>query len=793
MVSLFRKNSIASTILNVLGMTAAFAALYVILVQVRYDLTYNHGIKDSDRVYVMTLPDWYEEGKYMMWLNRPLQEQIQSSLPDIEAGGCGYLSGHSQYIKKDKSSDKIEVKESSFSEGGFKVFGFEAVQGSLDDLTAGDQVAVSESFARKMGLSVGSVFYSVNYDGDSPLNVVAIYKDFPKASDLSSFDYVTEIGNENLDSWQEWSYPYFVKLKSPEDKDAAEKKSTEIAMEVLKEQYGEDSDGSEEDMDELFKRMTYHFISIRDTYFDPLLSNNDGASGNKTTTLTLLAIAVMILVISMVNYVNFFMALIPVRIRSINIRKVIGASRTSLVMGMIAESVLLTAISLALAAIVVVLFGRSDLASLISTSIGLGSNMGIAVLTVAVAIAVSILASLYPALYSTSVPPALSLKGSFAATHKGKAIRYALIGIQFTISMALIICAIFINLQRKFMLNHDLGFDKENLLTLDVGYRVGSQREQVGERLKKNPGIIDVAWADGRFINDTRMGWGREIHGQQCEWQCYPVSWNFLSFMKIPILEGRDFVRSDEDCENGIFIFNEEAKKEFGLTLEDKVSGHSEPTDIAGFCADFNFASLRTKVMPFSFFVFGKEPWRGLKNIFIRTAPGADFKELKEFIANTLAEYDSNSSADDFQVSFFDDTLQAVYSKESKLSSLITLFTILAIIISLMGVFGLVMIEAEGRRKEIGVRRVNGATVEEILKMLNSKFVYIVLICFVIAAPLSIFIMRAYLNNFAYRIGLHPWVFIVALLAVLIVTIAVVTLRSWRAATANPVESLRTE
>jgi putative ABC transport system permease protein len=289
------------------------------------------------------------------------------------------------------------------------------------------------------------------------------------------------------------------------------------------------------------------------------------------------------------------------------------------------------------------------------------------------------------------------------------------------------------------------------------------------------------------------MGWGRNVKGQQRNWQCYPVSWNFLSFMNIPILEGRNFQPSDEECENGIFIFNEEAKKEFGLTLEDKVDGHMGETDIAGFCADFNFASLRTKVMPFSFYVFGKNAWRSCSYLFVRTAPGADFGELKKFIENTISEYDANKSADFLNIRFFDDTLQSVYSKESKLSSLITLFTILAIIISLMGVFGLVMIEAEGRRKEIGVRRVNGATVGEILEMLNSKFVYIVLICFVIAAPLSIFIMRAYLNNFAYRIGLHPWVFIVALLAVLIVTIAVVTLRSWRAATANPVESLRTE
>ena len=486
--------------------------------------------------------------------------------------------------------------------------------------------------------------------------------------------------------------------------------------------------------------------------------------------------------------------MIPLRIKGINIRKVIGASRTSLVMGMIGESLLLTFISLALSALVVIFFGKSHLADLIPFTTGFGSNPLILALTVGVAILVAIVASLYPALYSTSVPPALSLKGSFSATHKGKAIRYSLVGVQFTISMALIMCAIFINKQRSFMLNHDLGFDKENLLVVSSGYSVGSQRTAVEERLKKNPDIKDVAWADGDMVAASRMGWGREVKGQQRNWQCYPVSWNFLRFMNIPVQEGRDFQESDEQCENGIFIFNEAAKKEFGLTLEDKVGGHMDtPTDIAGFCADFNYAPLRSAVAPFSFYVFGKDPWRPLSTLFVRTAPGCDFTQLRKFIGSTLAEYDSSMSADDFDIKLFDQTLQKVYDRESKLSKLITLFTIIAIIISLMGVFGLVMIETEGRRKEIGIRRVNGSTIEEILLMINSKFIYIVLGCFVVAAPLCMFIMRRYLQNFAYRISLSPWVFLLALLAVLFVTVCVVTLESLRAATSNPVDSLRNE
>ena len=289
------------------------------------------------------------------------------------------------------------------------------------------------------------------------------------------------------------------------------------------------------------------------------------------------------------------------------------------------------------------------------------------------------------------------------------------------------------------------------------------------------------------------MGWGRQVHGKDAHWLCYPVAWNFLQFMHIPVIEGRDFLPSDEKCENGIFIFNAKARDEFDIKLDDKIDGHICLTDVAGFCRNFNYTTLRDAVEPFCFYVFGSRPWRNLKTLYIRTMPGVDMKSLFSSIKTTLAGFDGDTSPEDFEVKFFDRTLESNYKKEQSLSTLITLFTILAIIISLMGVFGLVMFETEYRRKEIGVRRVNGATVGEILKMFNSKFIIIVLISFAVAAPLSWYVMSRYLDGFAYRIPLYPWVFIVALAAVLLITVAVVTFRSIRAASENPVRSLRTE
>ena len=198
--------------------------------------------------------------------------------------------------------------------------------------------------------------------------------------------------------------------------------------------------------------------------------------------------------------------------------------------------------------------------------------------------------------------------------------------------------------------------------------------------------------------------------------------------MGIEIIEGRDVLEGDGQCVDGIFIFNESARDKFGLSLEDKIAGHQGDTEIAGFCKDFNYRSLAFGVEPFAFYIFGKNSWKSLNTLYIRTEPGANIPALSDWIKTQLYEMDPSVPKDEFELSFFDSSLNSQYGQEQKTSRIILLFTVLAIVISLMGVFGLVMFEAEYRRKEIGVRRVNGATVADILKMFNSQFIKIVLV-----------------------------------------------------------------
>ena len=780
------KTSLVSSLLNILGLTAAFAALYIILVQVHHDLSYNKALKDSDRIYVLTKKD-INQSEYTSYLCRPMGEYVLNASPDIEVGGCGRIEGVPAKVRVNDEQSPVSGSQVALNKGAREVFGFELVAGNWDDLT-GEALAVSESMAKRLGIQVGDIVKNLAETKWTETTIVAIYKDMPKHSDLSSFDIVSDMPDVWLDEWKAFSFFYFLKLRKGADPAAI----TEMAKPVCKQFFSEMNGGIEATDDDV--KFGLYPVRLSDMYFDCNSYYAPGKTGNKTTTMTLLIIAIFVMFIAFINYINFFFAMVPLRLKSINTRKILGISRFQLVMSSVGESITMVAIALALSVVVVILFKQSTLASLIETSLDFSQNWSVVALTVGLALLISVVASIYPALFATSFNPAFALKGTLGTTQKGKAFRIGLIGLQFTVSIVLIICAIFIHEQRQYMLNHDMGFNQECLLLSRVSWNLATNREAVENRLKADAAIKDIAWGSGSFIKDSRMSWGRKVRGEDAGWQVYPVSWNFLRFMGIDIVEGRDFTEADEQS-TGTYIFNEFARDYYKITLDDQIGGHDDQiAEIAGFCKDFNFCALRNGMGPFAFYVYGKDPWNLCNMLFIRTEPGVDIPALKERISKTLENLDPDlADGVDIEVTPFSQALENQYKKEQNLSQLVTLFTILAILISLMGVFGLVMFETEHRRKEIGIRRVHGATVQQILAMFNSRFVKIVLVCFVIAVPVSIVVMRRYLEGFAYQVPLYVWVFALALLAVLAITITVVTLRSLRAATVNPVKSLRSE
>ena len=267
--------------------------------------------------------------------------------------------------------------------------------------------------------------------------------------------------------------------------------------------------------------------------------------------------------------------------------------------------------------------------------------------------------------------------------------------------------------------------------------------------------------------------------------------------MGIDIVEGRNFSKADELAENGVIIFNEEARDKYDITLDMSTRNHvGTPTEMAGICRNFHFRPLQYGNDAIAFYVFGKDhSWRqqGLTHIYVRTAEGADPRKVMDFVRETALELSPDVDPDRIVLHLFDEELARNYKTEDKLSKQVTAFTLIAIILALMGVFGLVFFETQHRMKEIAVRRVLGAEVRDILAMFSRKYAAIVLVCFVIAAPISYLVTDWYFSNFAYHMPIRLWVFAVALTVVLVATVALVVARSLSAATKNPVESIKSE
>lgn len=794
-----------SSLLNVIGLTLAFTAFYVIMTQVWWELGYNRSLHEADRIYLVENEDWYEPGKWSSWLNRPVPERVIASTAGVEVGGCmwgGFGSGTCWTSNEPSFGyNKFSASCGSVSLPFLDVFAFRSVEGDVHDLGKPKSVIVSREAAERMRVGVGSLIW-VDTDEPQPdgaMEVVAVFEDFPDNSLLGECEVVKNLGETNLYTTSEWSFNYFVKFRPGADPDEFARQWTNVNQEMQREAAEKRAAaGDAADDDDESGIYGVRLSPVSELYFESD-SQAPCRQGSVVTTYTLLGIAVLVIVLAFINFVNFFFALVPVRIRTVNTFKVFGAPASSLRFNFVFEAFGLVLIALLAAWYVSFALQGTEFASYISASLALSQNLEVVGLVAVVAFVMALAASLYPAWYITSFAPALVVKGSFGGTRSGRRLRTLLLGVQFFISIGLIIATSFIRLQHDYMMHYDMGFDKENLLAVRLSERGAASYDALRQKLLSDPQVKDVTGATSRLVSVGRMGWGREFKGRQVAFQSYVVQPDFLRVMGIPITDGRDFLESDFDKELGTMIFNEAARREFEMQVGDRINGFVSPDEqIVGFCADFNFKPLQYGVSPFCFYLLPKKIqqenyWHLPHVVYVRMTPGADIAAVTAHIRRCIAEVDPRTEPGDIVVRVFDEELGLEYDNERKLTAIVGLFALLAVVIALMGVFGLVLFETQHRRREIAVRRVMGASRGEILAMFNRRYVMLVAVCFVLAVPVSIWAVRHWLAGFAYAVPLYWWVFALALAGVLAVTALTVTVRSWRAVNENPAESVKSE
>ena len=782
-MKVFRKTGV-STLINILGMSVAFAAAMILMVQVRWDTTYDANFEGYEQVFRLE-NNWMDKGLFSTSFSRPMIEIAKTASPNIEAVGTYWTMPQEATLNKNGEQTIISVPSARVDSSMFSVFPFEWVEGSAREFTAGETAVVSEEYAKIFfgdESAIGKIFKAGN---GVEVRVVGVFKDMPKNYSMH-YGVLVNLGDDFLDDSNEWSFPAFVKLKDPS---LAKEIETQMVSALL-EYVGDDVD--EAQANEF--RKGFRISNLHEAHFERDVRANI-ASANKAITITLAAIAILLILIAIINFINFAFAEIPFRIKSINTRKVLGEGRGSLIGRQLLHAGLIALIAFAIACLIMHVVAGTSWASYVSDSLALKDNIGILVLMLGVALVSAVIAGLAPALYSTSQPAALVLKGSYGTSVKGKALRNMLVGLQFVLSFLFILMALFVGVQTKYMMGKDMGFDEACVLQTWCGYPAGNQKDALRSHLLQNPSIEDVTFCDSPIVSDQKMGWSRTgDDGNQVFMEVLPVDVNFMEFFGLQLAEGRNFRDSDNLSETGCFIPNETFMQLFPqYHVGSLMGGHVDNSEIIGVVKDFNFKSLQHAMGPLVLYNWGKEGWRSFGTMYVRTVPGADFKDVSDNIKDAICKFDPRREPDMITVSHLDEWIEDMYQSEQSLGKLITIASFVALLIAIIGIIGLVFFETQFLKKEIAVRRVNGATVGSILTMINKKYLIMAGASFVIAAPFAYWLMTAWRKGFAYQAPVPVWIFLVALLAVAAITMAVVTLQSWRAASANPVDSLKNE
>ena len=770
-----------ATLFNLCGLAVAFAAFMTILMQVEYDYTFDHFDPNYSRIFRVEFV--HKEGGVQAILSRPMIETLIASSPHIQAGTYQNMD-YDFVFSIENGADKRKFRElyQTVSPGFTDVFHFDFVEGSPDVLKTPDQVMIPESMARKIFGQESAVGKKL-INPYLTLTVGAVYRDFPDNTLVSNVIYHAISEQENKTNWGNWNYSAFIRVDDAANLPTIEENFKKHFTNVLKEQFGAEGVAEWEAVG-----ADLRFTPLPDVHFVSGVQFDNMPKANAQALHVLTAIAFVVLLIAGINFTNFSIALTPMRIRSINTQKVLGSSVGNIRRALVAESILISLAAYILAVGLVALFARSPLSALVTTDLGILSHKVVVGATAFIALCTGLAAGIYPAFYMTSFSPALILKGSFGLSTRGRALRNALIGVQYFASFALIIGAGCMYLQNHFMQHAPLGYERDQIIIAELSDEGRLHPETFMNKMKSYAGVSGITRSEQILSSaDSYMTWGREYCGKKINYVVIPVEASFLDVLGIPAIEGRTFRTEDALTRHGAYVFNERAKQEYGLELGTMI----DSTQIVGFMPDVKFASFRNAVEPMAFYVWGKENWgNNSRYVYIRMKAGTDMRAAMEHVQSALKELDPDYP---FNVFFFDKVLQQLYEKERAVGSLITLFSAIAIFISMVGVFGLVVFDSEYKRKEIGIRKVFGSSTRQILVRFNRTYFKIVIVCFVVAAPVAYYGVSQWLTNFAYRTPIRWWIFALAFIAVTAITFFTVTFQNWRAANANPVDSLKSE
>ena len=789
---LFRRYRLA-TLLNLLGLGVAVATFYLFMTQVIYNHTYNHNIHDHEHMYRLEIyGDLFGED----WgcnICRPFVTLLKE-IPQVK--DATYISPYINKTDVKVGNRTINVPLINMGKPGIEFFTGKLLSGSSKTCGDGHNVIVSRSTAEKMfgtANAAGKTFEGENGDGGkTTVTVVGVSEDMPDNCTLPNGVYVCE--NESVMNEQsEWGFNVYMLLD-----DGANPKKVERAIKLV---FMKANGVSEKDEKKFDKEVN---MKIRITPVDDIYFSGVGPKdrGNRNLVGVLTVASVFVLFIAMLNLLNFSLSEIPMRMRGINTRRVMGASIGSLRLKMIMENVMFAFVALLIGILLVVAFQRNESCmKLVSGDIHFASHMILAAIMAVSALVVGALSAVVPAFYSTSFTPAMVLKGSFGLSPRGRRLRMAIMAVQFCLAFALTIYIGVMSSQSSYIFNSDYGFNKNEVFYTGLSAEAQTKKDAVRAELKKLPFVESVGFAQNAIgTSDGYMGWGRGDDEHHMVLQVLPCDYEYLRTMQLKIVEGRDFRESD--MKTGAYVLNKTAMAQYKwLVVGDSIGrqnsgwGSQSNYNIVGVCNNFKLKSMRcdNSNVAVAFVIFGPDmaEWGDrCGQVFVRVAKNQDKIEAKRRIAEVLNRLDGSQK---YEMWFLDDDLQQTYVEEFRFISQVKLFAIICIIITIIGVFSLTMFETEYRRKEIAIRKVMGSSVGSVVRLFAMRYALPLVVAFVVAAPVGWWLSNSWLQSFAEHTPIHWWLFPLSFVLVSAVVITTVIIQSWRVATANPVESIKTE
>ena len=789
------KRSLLFSSINMLGFVLGMTAAFLIYLWIVDEMTFEDFQVNRDSIYRVIAVEQEASGqtRESAYTVAPLSKVLREEFPQVENAtfmlNFGTLNLHS-------GTDLIEAKYTYVDTAFFDVFSFPVVAG-VPDLIKKDpqQIVLSESAAKKLfgEASAGGKDVSCRFFGRTFRYKVAAVLKVPRKSHIKFEVLLSEQAYYEPVSWDfvEGTSVYIQLRKGTVLSDADRQKMSRVWL-------------SHKDKGMPLEFQPLKDIHLHTSFKDPEVSNH----GNMSQIYLFTALAVLIVFMGAFNFTTLSTARASQRFKEIGVRKVTGAKRKVLVMQFLSESLVQAFLSLILALALTELllplfnqFVEKDIALTVSWQTVLFVLVGI--------VGVGCLAGAFPAFYMSRFNPLQSFRGGRSTGKKGTLVK-GLVCVQFVIAIAMVFCTSVVFKQLHYLQNADLGLDKEDMVVADCGlfdfmsYMGGYGIDDYKQEVLKNPNVRSVTggvelsdYLRGHQTEENSFSW-MNGSGQVDSLKMVGVAGDgdFMETLGLTVLKGKTFGADKRAYMDGAYekelpiVINETAWKMMnvedpvGMLLQNK-GWYGETSRIVGVVKDFNFQPLREKVKP-AYLYYSR---RLLNTLYIKISPENKAETLK-FLKE---EYEKMRPDNVFTYRFFSDALNLNYDHERQLGRMFLIFTVLAIIVAMMGVFGLVALSTVQRTKEIGVRKVNGAHTRRIVWMFCREYMVWVGIAFLIACPLSYLLMLRWLSNFAYQVTISWWLFPLAGCVILSITMLTVIVQTWRAASRNPVTSLRYE